>query len=559
MPRKAVGLAAVDLPWLCPNTDSLIALADAPASVASLSVADPALALFLLRFAKLGSPISPITFARESLFASHLPDLAATYLNTTPAAYPAQESAIYNQIKALTARAATIACALAQATQVAAPVAAEMVTRLAPLSWFAIAAVESLEAANPLAQCNYSDNPTAVQANLWGLDHAALTRRLSFRWQLPDWVATTIGSLELPFRVAGQLASHSGLFAVVQLAVLTAERESLNLGLTFAADRAELLRFLKLDEMTFAKIARAEVELTPPQSRKSELPTNPHHVPLLPNLLRMAAECRRRNGPALVSRLEQDVDRLHRVAGELGDQSGSRLREAKLEALAELAAGAGHEINNPLAVISGKAQRLARTEADPGRGADLQIIIRQAHRISGILRDLMQFARPPQPVPHSLAVASLLNEVCQEVRVIAEEKGVLLELECGDPSLRIQTDGEQLRVAITALIRNAIEASREGGWVRVCCDASGADKQVTIAVEDNGPGMSLETVNHAFDPFFCGRTAGRGRGLGLPTAWRLIRQNGGQLIHQITSSGHTRFVFTVPRANANDTLTLRSA
>ena len=67
--------------------------------------------------------------------------------------------------------------------------------------------------------------------------------------------------------------------------------------------------------------------------------------------------------------------------------------------LAGLAAGAGHEINNPLAIISGNAQRLFRTEPDPERVQSLQTIVRQTQRIAGIVRDLMQFARPPRPTP----------------------------------------------------------------------------------------------------------------------------------------------------------------
>jgi len=70
---------------------------------------------------------------------------------------------------------------------------------------------------------------------------------------------------------------------------------------------------------------------------------------------------------------------------------------------------------------------------------------------------------------------------------------------------------------------------------------------VCLVVEDGGPGLSPEVAAHAFDPFYCGRPAGRGRGLGLPTAWRLARQNGGDLRHE-PGDGPTRFVFTYPRS-----------
>src|SRR5207248_3559382 len=134
-------------------------------------------------------------------------------------------------------------------------------------------------------------------------------------------------------------------------------------------------------------------------------------VPLVYNLLRMAGHARRRNGAAVALRLESRIDELHRGLTELADEAGTRLRDAKLAGLAELAAGAGHEINNPLAVISTNAQRLLRTEADTDRGESLRAIVRQTQRISGILRDLMQFARPPRPEKQRVAVAELMTTV----------------------------------------------------------------------------------------------------------------------------------------------------
>src|SRR5207302_476622 len=72
---------------------------------------------------------------------------------------------------------------------------------------------------------------------------------------------------------------------------------------------------------------------------------------------------------------------------------------------------------------------------------------------------------------------------------------------------------------------------------------------VEIVIEDNGPGPAALEREHLFDPFFSGRPAGRGRGLGLPTAWRLARQHGGDVRFMRPADGPTRFVLTLPRAN----------
>jgi signal transduction histidine kinase len=72
------------------------------------------------------------------------------------------------------------------------------------------------------------------------------------------------------------------------------------------------------------------------------------------------------------------------------------------------------------------------------------------------------------------------------------------------------------------------------------------DDQLQIIVEDNGPGPSPQQAEHMFDPFYSGRPAGRGRGLGLPTAWRLAREHGGDVWFDPQPGGPTRFVLRLP-------------
>jgi signal transduction histidine kinase len=556
VPGKAVGRAAVELPWLCPNTDGLVALAEAPASVPGLSAADPALAVFLLRFAQAAPEPDPFGFAPGALLSALLPETAAAYLAATTAGVLPTGSVTLGRVRAVADHAAAIAARIAEATRAVPAEAAAAVARLAPLGWYAVAAVDPFDAADPLADPQFPIAPANVQADAWGLDHAAITRRLAARWRLPNWVGTTIGCLTLPLRVARQLVPHPGLFAVVQVAVTVAEGRGADLGLARGADRSELLDHLGLTE------ARVDEHAAVPEPQRqpgsSGLPQDPHRVPLVRNLLRVAAESRRRNGPALVARLEDQIDQLHRLAAELGDQAGDRLRDAKLAALAELAAGAGHEINNPLAVISGNAQRLLRTEPDPDRGEVLRAVVRQTQRIAGILRDLMHFARPPKPESRAFPVVELIHAVRDDLAPLAAERGTRLELDGVPAGVFLEGDPKQLRHALAAVVRNAIEAAGADGWARVSCDdEDGCD--VAIVVEDSGPGLADEVAEHAFDPFYSGRSAGRGRGLGLPTAWQLVRQNGGDLRHDPSAEGHTRFVLTARRAVGHEILSLRSA
>src|SRR5258708_12572049 len=103
-----------------------------------------------------------------------------------------------------------------------------------------------------------------------------------------------------------------------------------------------------------------------------------------------------------------------------------RLTELKLRALAEFAAGAGHEINNPVATIVGYAQQLLAGETDPDRRHALATIGAQAYRIRDMIGDIMLFARPPGPNPQSPALSAILPDTAQK-----------LSGHAGGPSLRL--------------------------------------------------------------------------------------------------------------------------
>ena len=548
MSGKAVGRAAADLPWLCPNTDSLLGLAENPAGLAGLAAADPALLAFLVRFAS--GPATAL-FPPDRLHSPTLPETAAAYLASTTGSWLDPALPIAGELRQFAGVAAEVARRLAVETGRVDPDRAEVAARLAPLGWCAVAAVSPEAATACRDDREFTGNPSGVQARLWGLDHDAVARRLAHRWRFPAWLATLSGTLRLPFAAGRLLVEDADLLAVVKLAVGEAESRVRPFGLTGGDDRDELLVQLGVDG------GSPEQERPCPSRSASDAPQerrwrsgsdtlDPRRVPLLPNLLRMAAESRRRNGAALVVRLEDRVDELHRSAAKLAELAGDRLRDARLAGLAELAAGAGHEINNPLAVISGNAQRLLRTEPDTDRGDALRSIVRQAHRISGILRDLMQFARPPRPEPLRTAVADVVSAVRDELVPLAEERGVRIELANLPAGLIVDSDPKQARHALAAVVRNGIEAVDRDGWVRIGCESRIGT--VAIVVEDSGPGLSAEAEEHAFDPFYCGRSAGRGRGLGLATAWQYARQNGGELTHATPPDGPTRFVLTLPTA-----------
>jgi signal transduction histidine kinase len=268
---------------------------------------------------------------------------------------------------------------------------------------------------------------------------------------------------------------------------------------------------------------------------------------LLVRLLRATATARRASGAVWLADAERRIDGLADGLAALRAELDTRVRDAKLTSMAEFACGASHEINNPLAVISGHAQMLLAGEVDSDKRKQLGAIIRQTRRVHDLLQGTLQFARPSRPAAGPVRLADWLAEVVAGHRPDAEAKGVALDcgLDVRTAGVVVWADPGQLRQALAQLVRNAVEAAPPGGWVRVAAEARGDGWAVTV--EDSGPGPSPAQVEHLFDPFFSGRSAGRGAGLGLSIAWRLARLNGGDVRYEPTG-GPTRFVLILPPA-----------
>ena len=218
-------------------------------------------------------------------------------------------------------------------------------------------------------------------------------------------------------------------------------------------------------------------------------------------------------------------------------------RKAKLAALAEFAAGAGHEINNPVATIVGRAELLLKDETNPERRQALLTIGAQALRVRDMIGDLMLFARPPKPEPQSLDLNEVVEDVLRKLSDVLRAKSLTIERR-GQSPVRIWADAVQLRVVVSNLLLNSAMASTIKGTVVVTCESTlemGLPPSALLTVEDHGAGLSPEDCDHLFDPFYSARQAGRGLGFGLPKCWTIVEQHGGRI--EVTSgpSGVTRF------------------
>jgi signal transduction histidine kinase len=215
-----------------------------------------------------------------------------------------------------------------------------------------------------------------------------------------------------------------------------------------------------------------------------------------------------------------------------------QLTELKLRALAEFAAGAGHEINNPVATIVGYVQQLLAGETDPDRRHALATIGAQAYRIRDMIGDVMLFARPPTPRPQVLDLSAVLRETIEQFSGPARDGSLRIEFEA-DPDVPIYADPIQLRIVISSLLRNSVEASAAGVTIAVEARIVVAEgrRLAVFSIGDNGPGMSAGEREHLFDPFYSGRQAGRGLGFGLSKVWRIVTLHGGTIAVASPPSG----------------------
>jgi signal transduction histidine kinase len=162
----------------------------------------------------------------------------------------------------------------------------------------------------------------------------------------------------------------------------------------------------------------------------------------------------------------------HDGVGEV--EFSSQLEAAKLASLAEFAAGAGHEINNPLATISGRVQMLLREETDPERRQALMTIGGQALRIRDMIGDLMLIGRPPEPRLEQVDLRDAVSAAVDPLRELAARNDCNIRLDAVDP-VEVQADPVQLKVVVASLVRNAIEAQRNGGEILVAVTADFLD------------------------------------------------------------------------------------
>ena len=223
-------------------------------------------------------------------------------------------------------------------------------------------------------------------------------------------------------------------------------------------------------------------------------------------------------------RMGEKLAEMNRVLAETQERL---LHSESMTRLGEMAAGAAHEMNNPLAIISGRSQLLASSlDGGSEQWQAAQTIVEQAYRLSDLITSLRLFADPPAAKRRLTELSLLLEEITNAIRKDVPRQNLPVSLRVQRQLPQVLIDPELIGGAVRELMLNALQA---GSPSSVHLTARMDGQRLIIQVDDDGPGMDARTLSHAMDPFFSAKAAGRRAGMGLPRAQQWVVSHGGTL------------------------------
>jgi iron only hydrogenase large subunit-like protein/nitrogen-specific signal transduction histidine kinase len=229
--------------------------------------------------------------------------------------------------------------------------------------------------------------------------------------------------------------------------------------------------------------------------------------------------------PYTIEKLHKSVKDLALSNEKLSSMKQALKQSEKLAHMGQLSAGIAHELNNPLGVVIMYSNILLE-ESDAGDPVreDLKLIVEQAGRCKKIVAGLLNFARKNQVNHQLVSIVDLVNHSLESVIVPAKVK---INIDNRTTTPEAMLDQEQMMQVITNLIKNAFDAMPEGGTVNIKMEDTLSD--VIIVISDTGSGIKEEDRAKIFEPFFTTKSIGQGTGLGLATAYGIVKMHKGQI------------------------------
>jgi signal transduction histidine kinase len=241
--------------------------------------------------------------------------------------------------------------------------------------------------------------------------------------------------------------------------------------------------------------------------------------------------------------LEQRLAELERTTVELRATQQQLVHGEKLASVGRLAAGVAHEIGNPLAAILGLVELLRAGGLDPNESQEfLRRIQAETERISGIIRDLLDFSRrePEDDLStESSDLTSVVEDAVKLVRPQKESREVQIRVALTADVGRVVGPQAKLTQVVLNLLLNAVDALAGKGCVAI--EAKREGDAVLLSVRDDGPGIAAEMMDRLFEPFTTTKPPGKGTGLGLAVSHALVEGMGGTITATNPPTGGARF------------------
>ncbi|HLO66868.1 MAG TPA: ATP-binding protein [Holophaga sp.] len=243
------------------------------------------------------------------------------------------------------------------------------------------------------------------------------------------------------------------------------------------------------------------------------------------------------------------AEAFNRMTRTVADTRLQLTQAEKLASVGRLAAGIAHEINNPLTGVLTYASLMAKRfpEGDPS-AEDVEVIIRETKRCRGIIKELLDFARPTPPSRRPIDLNEVMRHSLAVVMNQLSMSKVNLSLALADDLPQVYADANQLQQVVVNLLLNAADVVTPGeGQIRLSTRAMDGDF-VEFQVEDNGSGIQPEDLPHLFEPFFSTK-GNRGTGLGLAVTWGIVESHAGSIDVKTEVGKGTCFSVRIPTRN----------
>jgi PAS domain S-box-containing protein len=221
------------------------------------------------------------------------------------------------------------------------------------------------------------------------------------------------------------------------------------------------------------------------------------------------------------------------------------MHSQKMESIGTLAAGIAHEVGNPLTSISSIVQVLLRTISDEFARDKLGLVQTQVHRITKIIRDLVDFSRPSNYQLQPVDIVKNLTDAVEIVKMGKKAKEITFVTHVRDQMPLLTLVPDQIAQVFVNMLLNAVDAL-QGKKGTIMTEFARGDAQVHVTISDDGVGIARENLSKVFEPFFTTKPVGEGTGLGLWVSYGIVRSFRGDITVRSEEGEGTSFTIDLP-------------